>query len=614
MGAMLLILITLVAAASLAVIVSQAGKQQADRQAHQAAVANENLAITGIDPEINPADISSINSLFITVQNLNIDPSRLMTIYVNDKPCHNYSLVSINGIQNSGWKDNWAFNYNLTSRYDIPAKATVVFNLNLTAMTDVSVPWDFPNGMTARIDHSITIKIMTSYINVFNRTFSSPNAVASVKVLTQDLGNFKRDYLYLDGSGSTSDDSIVGWTWNIFNATNYNNLTQVYGKTSTVYLNFTGPLRVNLTVTDSNNLTSTSDNILIPQNDAFSPPAHILWQQNTDNTNNYTLTVVGVDGNPIGNMLINMIPQYDRWGNLTLDRTFGYTNNDGTFNFTVLQGSGTLVATAGNTGSLTAIIPISYTTQLPAAPLASFIANITTGTVSFAVQFTDTSTNIPTSWLWNFGDGQTSTSQNPVHTYTIPAQYTVSLMVTNAGGSNTTVKSNFITANAPPVPTALFIANQTSGTEPLYVQFTDQSTNSPTSWSWDFGDGTTSTAQNPMHIYTTTGSFTVSLTVTNAGGTNTLTNTNYITVNALAPTALFIADLTSGSGSLTVQFTDQSTGTSPMTYLWDFGDSTTSTAQNPTHTYTTGSYTVTLTVTNIGGTNAMTRTNYIIVS
>lgn len=518
-GAMLLILITLVAAASLAVIVSQAEKQQADRQAHQNAVASENLAITSIDPEINQTDNSLINSLFITVQNLNIDPSRLMTIYVNDKPCFNFSVVSINGIPNSGWKDNWAYNYNMTSRYDIPAKSTAVFNLNLTDITDVTIPGDFPNGITARIDKSITIKIMTSYINVFNRTFSSPNAVASVKVLTQDLGNFKRDYLYLDGSGSTSDNSIVGWTWNIFNATNYCNLTQEYGKTSTVYLNFTGPVRVNLTVTDSNNLTSTSDNILIPEDDAFSPPAHILWQQNPGNNNQYTLTVVGVDGNKISNMLINMIPQYDRWGNLSVDNTYGYTNNDGKFNFTVLSGSGTFIATAGNTGSLTTIIPVSYMTQLP---VASFSANTTSGTLPLVVQFTDTSSNNPVAWDWNFGDGTgNSTVKNPIHTFNAVQNFDITLTVTNAVGTNSTKKIGYISGQLTP-PTANFTSNYTGlwslsahGGQSLCVQFTDTSYFGST-WSWAFQDGGgTSNLRNPVYIFNDIGNWTVTLTVGN---------------------------------------------------------------------------------------------------
>jgi len=82
----------------------------------------------------------------------------------------------------------------------------------------------------------------------------------------------------------------------------------------------------------------------------------------------------------------------------------------------------------------------------------------------------------------------------------------------------------------PVKPVAAFTASPTSGTKPLKVQFTDKSTGSPTSWKWDFGDGTTSTTHNPLHTYIKKGKLTVKLTVKNAAGTSTKTMTSYITV------------------------------------------------------------------------------------
>ena len=79
-----------------------------------------------------------------------------------------------------------------------------------------------------------------------------------------------------------------------------------------------------------------------------------------------------------------------------------------------------------------------------------------------------------------------------------------------------------------------FTADKTSGEAPLTVKFTDQSTNGPTSWAWDFGDGTTSTLQNPEHIYTEAGTYTVKLTVSNADGTDVMIRTAYITVSGLS--------------------------------------------------------------------------------
>jgi len=84
-------------------------------------------------------------------------------------------------------------------------------------------------------------------------------------------------------------------------------------------------------------------------------------------------------------------------------------------------------------------------------------------------------------------------------------------------------------------PVASFTADDTSGTEPFTVQFTDLSSNDPTSWLWDFGDDSTSTLQNPSHTYIDTGTFTVKLKVTNSAGSDSLTKADYITVSESTP-------------------------------------------------------------------------------
>ena len=104
----------------------------------------------------------------------------------------------------------------------------------------------------------------------------------------------------------------------------------------------------------------------------------------------------------------------------------------------------------------------------------------------------------------------TSTQQNPLHRYITSGVYTVRLDATDALGS--CWNTNQITVS-PLV--ASFIANQTSGLEPLTVQFTDKSTDQPISWRWNFGDGGTSTLQNPVHVYATAGSYLVNLNATN---------------------------------------------------------------------------------------------------
>jgi PKD repeat protein len=126
--------------------------------------------------------------------------------------------------------------------------------------------------------------------------------------------------------------------------------------------------------------------------------------------------------------------------------------------------------------------------------------------------------------------------QSPSHTYDDHGIYTVSLNVTNACGSNTTTKTNYITVN--PKPVANFSATPTSGCAPLTVVFTDLSTGDPTSWSWTFtgGDPASETGAGPHTvIYNSPGIYDVTLTVTNACGSDTETKTGYITAVDCAP-------------------------------------------------------------------------------
>jgi PKD repeat protein len=267
--------------------------------------------------------------------------------------------------------------------------------------------------------------------------------------------------------------------------------------------------------------------------------------------------------------------------------------------------------TSGGMDALQQILVVEYQKQQGAAPAAAFSASPTSGKAPLNVIFTDKSTGTPTKWQWNFGDGTTSTQQNPTHKYSKSGVYTVSLTVKNAKGSNTVTKTDYITVITKPVSN--FTSSVTTGKSPLSVVFTDTSTGIPAVWKWSFGDGTTSTQQNPKHKYSKAGKYTVSLTIKNAVGSNTATKTDYIKV-VTKPVAAFSASPTSGKTPLTVTFTDKSTGT-PTKWKWSFGDGTTSTQQNPKHKYSkAGKYTVTLTVTNAAGINTVTKTNYITVT
>ncbi|MDD3135964.1 MAG: PKD domain-containing protein, partial [Methanoregula sp.] len=189
------------------------------------------------------------------------------------------------------------------------------------------------------------------------------------------------------------------------------------------------------------------------------------------------------------------------------------------------HGTGIMMTNDISTGGSIMVVGI------PAAPVANFTSSTNTSDILSPVQFTDTSANVPQSWLWDFGDGTTSTEQNPVHTYTAGGTFTVNLTVTNYKGTDKMVKPAYIIKDIPAVPVANFTANVTSGVSPVPVQFTDNSTGSIISWYWDFGDGFNSTEQNPLHWYAP-GTYSVNLTVSNSGGSNNLLKSSLITVTS----------------------------------------------------------------------------------
>ncbi len=162
------------------------------------------------------------------------------------------------------------------------------------------------------------------------------------------------------------------------------------------------------------------------------------------------------------------------------------------------------------------------------APRADFSAakrKIQPGTT---VQFTNKADGNPDSWSWDFGDGNTSSEENPSHTYFSEEMYTVELTVSNEYGKDTETKTNYIDVGSP--PRADFNVDKRKIPPGTTVQFTDDSGGNPDSWSWDFGDGYTSSEENPSHTYSREGIYTVELTVSNKYGEDTKTKGDCILV------------------------------------------------------------------------------------
>ena len=245
-------------------------------------------------------------------------------------------------------------------------------------------------------------------------------------------------------------------------------------------------------------------------------------------------------------------------------------------------------------------------------PVANFASNVSSGYDPRSVLYKDLLQNA-TLRSWDFSNDETadSSDQRPVYVYTTPGNDIFNLTERNGTGTNSKLSAITVFNPADPVfPVANFHANVTSGNAPLSVQFTDLSQN-VTGRNWDFGDGNSSIEQSPKHTYSVTGNYTVNLTVNDGNGTNSKILEIIVhevpNKDKLLPVANIVSNVTSGSAPLSVLFTDLSQNA--IVWNWNFGDGTTSTEQNPMHTYLAeGTYTVNLEVSNANGTASKTVT------
>jgi len=418
--------------------------------------------------------------------------------------------------------------------------------------------WNFgdgsPTDATQNPAHTYTAPGIYPVTLITQNTFGCVDSITTnVQVYPLPVADFSADTVCEGYTSAFSDSSISAsaWSWDFGDATPAGTAQHP----THVYLS-QGTYNVTLIVTSPNGCFDTiTQPVIVNPNpvSAFSASmaCHTYSTLYTDNsTSAVSWSWDFGDGSPLST---NTSPSY-------------IFANPGTYNSTLI-----VTNVFGCTDTSTQAV-----TVLP-QPQAGFVSNVVCAMQ--AVQFNDTTTGLPTTWSWDFGDGSPlDASQNPSHTYTVGGSYAITLIAGNAAGCIDTLQTN-ITVNTVPTPafnaTAVCLGNVTN--------FTDQSVD-PTplaSWYWDFGDGNNSFAQNPNYIYQNPGTYNVMMIVTNTSGcTDTVMNT--VNVSAI-PVAAFSAD-TVCVGSAT-SFTDLSTGP-PNTWLWDFGDgNTSSTGPNVQHTY-----------------------------
>lgn len=371
-----------------------------------------------------------------------------------------------------------------------------------------------------------------------------------------------------------SDQSTGGatsWSWNLGNGT-----TSSLQNPSTTYIN-PGFYTVSLTVSDGNSTnikTMTNYIQVIPtpvvnftasDSGVSCPPKTIQFTDASNPGASGTATYLWDFGDGNTSALANPVHTYQ---------------NNGNFNVTL---------SIKNASGCSQIITKNNFIQMISRPQAGFTAsNNNSCSLPLSVNFTNASSSA-VSYFWDFGDGTTSTSANPNHTYTAPGSYTVKLIAKNSAGcTDTVIKPAFVNIGT---LTASFSKSASVICTNNMVSFTNTSQPGAGNSTWYFGDGTSFNGANASHIYTAPGIYTVKLVVHYNNCSDSVTQS--ITVNQ-GPATAFTANPVSGCKvPFTTQFTNTTSGANG--FLWLFGDGATSTATSPSHTYTAlGVYNVTL--------------------
>ncbi len=470
-------------------------------------------------------------------------------------------------------------------------------------------------GLTNEVTTIITISVATP---------GAPVAVITAPPTTGAVGIT----LSFDGSGSTDPDAavgdILGYAWDFGDGGTSALATPTY-----TYM-AVGTFTVMLTVTDSAGLTSMTTTI-ITIGDTNLPPVAVITAPPTRGMVGTALSFNGSNSSDpdaaVGDVL-GYAWDFGDGGTSTLATpTYTYTTA-GTF--TVML---TVTDSAGLTSmSMTIIAIANANSNLP--PVAVITAPPTTGVVGTALSFNGSNSSDPNivfgdalTYAWDFGDGGTSTLATPTYTYMAAGTFTVMLTVTDSAGLTSVATTTIITISVatPGAPVAVITAPLTTGVVGIALSFNGSNSSDPDAevgdilgYAWDFGDGGTDTVATPTYTYTTAGTFTVMLMVTDSTGLTSM-STTIITIADAAnlPPVAMISGPTTGTAGTMITFSgagsnDPEQGV--LTYAWNLGEGTTGTLVDITNSFAVGTYIIILTVIDDAGITDTATANIVITA
>jgi len=471
------------------------------------------------------------------------------------------------------------------------AGTTITFtNTSTAAETYATYLWDFGDNTTSTLKNpthsyatngTYNVKLTTTN----NSICDDDSPIKTITVTAAPEADFTYSTTACTNNSVSFTNTSIGtdgttiYTWDFGDATptsNQQNPTHTY--------TVAGSYNITLTVSNGASCSNTSPNAVITVNDA---PTATFTFTNNNQCAGTNISFSNTSANTTG--------------------ATNYSWNFGDSNSSLLKnpthtysaaGTYTVTLTVSN-GSNCAAVSVPTVITVTSSPIASFTVANNNQCVGTVVSFTNTSTATSgtTNYQWDFGDGTNSTAVNPTHTYTTGGTYNVKLTASNGGSCSTISPVTAVIVKATPVSTFTF--NSASCTS-MSVSFSNTSTtNGATgSYLWTFGDGNTSTQENPTYVYPSSGIFNATLKITNvATGCSNTSAISKIIVGNLPPVLNFTMSPLTGCSPRTVTFTNTSTGTVPANnFDWDFGNGNTliGVKDPPTQLYHEGTWTIRL--------------------